>query len=150
MGWGNASNVSTSNVDSASDDPSLARADIYAALLELIAVINGRNSANGVAPLDASSLVPNTVLPNTIISSSGNPLTLTPNTSRVQIYDILNLNPQTVTDLENFVTGQAGDIAYCSNGDAGSACLAVCLGITDSSGIMEWYRISLGSLISAT
>jgi hypothetical protein len=46
MGWGNASNVVTTNLDNSADDPSLARADLYAALLELTAVINGRNSTN--------------------------------------------------------------------------------------------------------
>lgn len=149
MGWGNASNVSTANVDSASDDPSLARNDIYLALQELIAVINGRNTANGVAGLDSSALIPNTRLPNELISSSGYHLTLSPNTGRVTVNDILKLNPQTVSELEA-LTAQAGDIAYCSNGDAGSPCIAVSLGITDSSGLAEWYRISLGSLISAT
>lgn len=149
MGWGNAGNVSTTNLDNANDDPSLARNDLYLALIELAAVINGRDTSNGVCPLDASSLVPNTKLPNTLISSSANDLTLTPNTGRVTVNDILKLNPQTVNDLEN-LTVQAGDIAYCSNGDAGSPCLAVSLGITDSSGLAEWYRISLGSLISAT
>jgi hypothetical protein len=149
MGWGNAANVSTANVDNSADDPSLARTDIYNAFLELIAVINGRNTANGVAGLDASSLVPNTRLPDTIISSSGNPLTLSPNTGRVTVNDLLRLNPQTVTELEA-LTPQAGDLAYCSNGDAGDACLAVSLGTTDSAGDAEWYRISLGSLISAT
>lgn len=149
MGWGNASNVSTTNLDNANDDPSLARNDLYLALLELAAVINGRDTSNGVCGLDASSLVPNTRLPNTLISSSGNNLTLTPNTGRVTINDIIKLAPQTVNDLES-LTVQAGDIAYCSNGDSGSPCIAVSLGITDSSGLAEWYRISLGSIISAT
>lgn len=149
MGWGNAANVVTSNVDSASDNPSLARNDIYLALLELQNVINGRNTASGVCGLDSNSLVPNTNLPNNLISSSGYNLTLTPNTGRVTVNDILKLNPKTVSELEALST-QAGDIAYCSNGDAGSPCLAVSLGITDSSGLAEWYRISLGSLISAT
>jgi hypothetical protein len=149
MGWGNASNISTTNLDNANDDPSLARNDLYLALLELAAVIGGRNTSNGVCPLDASTKVPNTNLPNTLISSSGNNLTLTPNTGRVIINDILKLNPKTVSELEA-LTVQAGDIAYCSNGDAGSPCIAVSLGITDSSGLAEWYRISLGSIISAT
>lgn len=149
MGWGNAANVSTANVDNAGDDPSLARNDLYLALLELIAVINGRNSANGVAGLDASTKIVNTYLPNTIISSSGNNLTLSPNTDRVVIEDILRLTPKTVNELEAY-NALAGDVAYCSNGAAGSPCLAVSLGTTDSSGATEWFRIVLGTQISAT
>jgi len=140
MAWGNAGNVITTNVDSASDDPSLAREDIYNAMLELQAVINGRGSASGVASLDASSLVPAAQLPNTIESSVGNNLILAPDTTRVAIQDIINLNPKTVTEL-NALSAIQGDVAYCSDGDAGSKCIAVYDG-------SAWKVVSLGSTIS--
>jgi len=140
MAWGNAGNVITTNVDSASDDPSLAREDIYNAMLELQAVINGRGSASGVASLDASSLVPAAQLPNTIESSVGNNLILAPDTTRVAIQDIINLNPKTVTEL-NALSAIQGDVAYCSDGDAGSKCIAVYDG-------SAWKVVGLGSTIS--
>ena len=140
MAWGNAGNVITTNVDSASDDPSLARDDIYNAMLELIAVINGRGAASGVASLDSNTLVPAAQLPDTIESSVGNNLILDPDTSRVAVQDIVNLNPKTVTEL-NALSAIQGDVAYCSNGDAGSKCIAVYDG-------SAWKVVSLGSTIS--
>lgn len=143
MAWGNAGNVITTNLDNDADDPSLARADLEAALNELKAVINGRNTTNGVAGLDTNGLIPNTVLPNTIISSVGNDLTLDPDTDKVLIQDIINLNPQTVAQLNARTDAAEGDVAYCSDGDAGSKCVAVYNGT-------NWVVVSLGSAISAT
>ena len=57
MGWANASNVVTTNLDDATDSPASARADIKTAFDELSNVINGRNTASGVAGLDASSKI---------------------------------------------------------------------------------------------
>ncbi len=149
MGWGNSTNVTTDNLNSATDDPSQARVELYNALIELAAVINGRNTANGVAGLDSGGKVPNTLLPNTLISSVTANLTLQPDTTRVSIEDIINLNPKTVSELEA-LSASAGDVAYCSDGDAGVPCIAVSLGEQDSNLNYIWYRISLGSQISAT
>jgi hypothetical protein len=52
------------------------------------------------------------------------------------------LTPKTTAELEALTAAQ-GDIAYCSDGDAGSKCLAVYDGT-------NWLRVSLGSAISAT
>lgn len=142
MGWGTVSNVTTTHLDSATDDPSQARVEIYNALVELQAVINGRASASGVASLDAGTKIPAAQLPDTIQSSSGNPLLLQPNTGRVTIEHILLLTPRTVAQL-NALSSSAGDVAYCSDGDGGSPCVAVYTGT-------DWKRIALGSTISAT
>lgn len=66
MGWGNASNVSTSNLDAGSDSPASARPDLKAALDELTAVINGRAAASGVASLDADTRLPSAQLPASV------------------------------------------------------------------------------------
>lgn len=143
MAWANAGNVVTTNLDNDADDPSLARADLEAGFVELQAVINGRNTTNGVAGLDGNGLIPNTVLPDTIVSSVGNDLILDPDTDKVEIQHIINLNPQTVAQL-NARTDQAeGDVAYCSDGDTGSKCVAVYNGT-------DWVVVALGSAISAT
>jgi hypothetical protein len=120
----------------------LARAEIYNALVELQAVIGGRNTVNGVAGLDASTKIDNTYLPNTITSSGGVDLTIAPATLRTVFQNIIALTPRTVSQL-TALTGAAGDIAYCSNGDAGNPCLAVYNGTA-------WKRIALGTTISAT
>jgi hypothetical protein len=141
MAWGTAANVTTTHLNSASDDPSQARVEIYNALLELTAVINGRNSASGVAGLNSSSKITASQLPNNIVSDTATDLTLTPATTRVNIEHILNLDPRTVSQLNAVATPQEGDVAYCSNGDAGSKCLAVYNGTA-------WKRIALGATIS--
>lgn len=142
MAWGNASNVTTTHLDSATDDPSQARVEIYNALIELQAVINGRNSSNGVCPLNSSSEVPAANLPDTFSTGTSNNLVLQPDTGRVAIQDVLNLNPQTVAEL-NARSNIEGDVAYCSNGDAGSECIAVYDGT-------DWLRISLGTAIATS
>lgn len=142
MAWGDSSNVSTANLDSSTDDPNLARADLEDALTELIAVIDGRGSANGVASLNASSKIPANQLPDTIESSISQNLILAPDTGRVAIQDILYLTPKTTAEL-NARTNIEGDVAYCSDGDAGSKCIAVYDG-------SNWVRISLGSAIATS
>jgi len=148
MGWGTAANVTTANLNAGTDDPSLAREEIYNALVELTAVINGRGTSNGVAPLNASSKITNSYLPDTIASSTSTDLTIAPATGRTVFEDIIGLTPKTVAELV-LLTANAGDIAYCSNGAAGQPCLAVCKGTTDSNGT-EWFRIALGTQISTS
>lgn len=141
MGWGNSSNVVTTNLAAGTDSPAAARPDIKAALDELTNVINGRNTANGVAGLNASSKLTASQIPDEINSSSGNPLTLDPSTGKVKIEEVLNLLPQTLAQLNARTDKAEGDIAYCSNGDGGSKCLAVYDG-------SNWKVVSLGATIS--
>lgn len=148
MGWGTSGNVTTVHLNQGSDDPSQARVEIYNAFVELQAVIGGRGTSNGVAPLGSDSKVSNTYLPDTITSSYGTDLTVAPNTYRTVFQNIISLTPRTVSQLA-ILTANAGDIAYCSNGAAGQPCLAVCTGTTDSNGT-EWFRIALGTQISTS
>lgn len=150
MAWGNSSNVSTTNLDAGTDSPAAARVDLKAALDELTAVIDGRNTANGVVGLDASSKIASTYLPNELNSTSGNNLVLDPATDKVLIEHILRLNPQTVAQLNARTDIQQGDIAFCSDGDAGAECIAVAVGEDDSAGNPTWKVVTIGSAISAT
>ena len=146
MGWGTAGNVTVNNLGSDTDDPSQARAELYNALVELQAVIGGRSTANGVAPLNASTKIDPVYLPNEINSSTATDLVIDPDTGRVVIEDIIGLTPLTTAELEA-VTASEGDIAYCSDGDGGDPCIAVSLGESDSQGSV-WYRIQLGTQIN--
>jgi hypothetical protein len=141
MTWGTAGNISTTNLDAASDSPANARADLKAALDEIVSIINGRNAANGVPGLDASSKISAAQLPDEINSSSTNPLTLDPATGKVKIEDVLNLNPQTLSQLNARTDKVEGDVAYCSNGNSGSKTLAVYDG-------SAWKVVALGATIS--
>ena len=119
MTWGNAGNVSTTNLDSGTDSPAAARADIKAAFDELSNVINGRGTTSGVAPLDASSKITAAYLPDEINSSSGQDLVIDPATSVVTIENIVKLTPQTTAQLNAVAAPQEGMIAFCS--DAGDS-----------------------------
>jgi len=119
MAWpANANNISTTNLDSGSDNPATARADIKAAFDEITNIINGRAQASGVASLDSGTKIPNAQLPDTIISSSSTDLTLTPNTGTVNINSVLQMNPQTRAQL--YARGDLADgmIAMASDGDS--------------------------------
>lgn len=140
MAWATAANVTTTHLNSGSDDPSQARVEILAAFAELINVINGRNTASGVPGLNSSSKISASQLPNNIVSDTATDLTLTPATTRVNIEDIVNLTPRTVSQL-TALTEIEGDVAYCSDGNSGSPCLAVYNGT-------DWKRIALGATIS--
>ena len=151
MAWATAANVITTNLDSNTDSPAAARVDIKAALDELIIVINGRGQSLGVAPLNSSTKIDATYLPDEINSSSSTALTLDPATGKVKLEEILNLKPQTVAQLNARTDIAQGDVAFCSDGDTGSECLAVAV-TEDSSagGTPVWKRIAITTVISAT
>ena len=150
MAWGNSANVSTTNLQAGTDSPALARQDLNNALDELVNVIDGRNTASGVAGLDASSKIAATYLPDELNSSAGADLTLDPSSDKVNIEHILNLNPQTTAELQARTDITEGDVAVCSDGDGGNYCIAVATGEDDSAGNPIWKRIALGAEISAT
>ena len=121
MTWGNKTNYNTTYLNEDSDSPASARPQLLNAVNELTNVIDGLNTAGGAAKLDDST--------TKVVADSGvqatQDLTLSPGTGyTVNIENVLNLNPQTVAQLTG-ITASEGDIAYCSNGDAGSKCLAV-------------------------
>ena len=141
MAWATSSNVSTTHLDDATDSPASARPDIKAAFDELIAVIDGRNTADGVAGLDSNTKILSAQLPDEINSTTATDLTLDPATGKVNIEEILQLKPQTLTELNARTDQEEGDLAYCSNGDGGGKTLAVYDG-------SNWKVVALGATIS--
>lgn len=112
MTWGNTSNISTSNLNDASDSPAAARSDLKDALDELTNVINGLNTAGGAAKLDATTTK---VIANSGIQATAD-LTLTPTSQVVKLQDVLNLAP---TALSSLPTGSKGDIAFITTDEDG-------------------------------
>lgn len=141
MAWGTSANVITTNLDSGTDSPSAARANIKAALDELTAVIDGRNSANGVAGLDASQKITASQIPDELNSSTSINLTLDPSTGKVKLEEILNLAPQTVSQLNARTDQASGDVAYCTDGNSSQPCIAVYNGT-------DWKVVALGGTIT--
>lgn len=118
--------ISTSNLDSPSKNPSLARADLYSLVVAFNQLVASANIANGVLVLNASSQVPSANLPsNYTIDGS---LTLNPASAITNMSNVLRLQQLAVADLGVTVgttSAVAGDVTYLTDGDAGSACLAV-------------------------
>jgi len=142
--------ITYTHLDDASDSVGLARAELHNALVRLSELIDSRNTTDGIAPLDSSGQVPNANMPTTFTSGGSNDIVMQPSTGIVLLQYALGLQAKTTAELEA-LNHPAGTIAYCSDGDAGSASLAVSNGTYDAgAGIYQWNRIALGSLISAT
>lgn len=115
--------IGTTNLDSSSDDPSLARADLLLAVQSLNTIIAEAGGANGVALLNGSNELPSSRIPSSL-SPSGT-LTLSPGSGRVKIEDVLRLQQLTTDDVLALTDNQAGDLVYVTDGDSGESCLAV-------------------------
>ena len=115
MSYGNASNVSTTNLDSASDSPAAARADLKAALDELIAVINGLGTTDGPAKIESTGVISAAV---TGLGTTTGDLTLSPFTKMVKVTDFINLNPVTFSNLP--ASPAKGDVAFLISDGAGT------------------------------
>lgn len=137
MAW--PTSVNTTNLDSATDSPAAARADLLAGMTAINDIIASRAAASGIASLDASSRIPTAQMPTTISTST---LNVTPTDQRLTVLYVVSLGPRSTAQLAAY-SAQEGDIAYCSDGDAGDPCLAVHNGTS-------WLRVSLGTAISST
>ena len=133
--------ISETNLDSGTDDPSLARVDLLLAVQSLNTIIDGAGSADGVAVLDAGGRIPAAQIPATLSPSAG-VMTLSPVSGVVKIQDVLRLQILDVATVSS-LTGTEGDIVYVQDGDAGSQCLAVYDGT-------DWLRVTFGAAISTT
>lgn len=133
--------ISTDNVDSPDDDPSLARADIYSLILAVNQLIASVDAANGVLTLDAGGLISTAFIPGTI-SAAGNQ-TLSPATGIVSIQNVLRMRQIQFVQLGS-LTGTAsptaGDVVYLTDGDVGNPCLGVYNG-------SQWRTIRLGTQV---
>jgi len=141
MAWPNTA-ISTSNLDSTSDSPAAARADLYDAVVAINNIVNSRDAASGIPSLDSSGLIPQGQINSNLTSISALPIRLQPGNQRVTIENILKLTPQTVSQVGN-LTAETGDVAYVSNGASGNVCLAVYTGAS-------WRQVAIGSNISAS
>lgn len=120
MAWATAGNINTGNLDAGGDSPAAARPNIKDALDELIIVANNLGRTDGAAKIESTGVMSANI---TGISTSAGDLTVTSANSKVNLENVLNLEPRTVAQL-NALTGVLGDVAFCSNGAAGADCLA--------------------------
>jgi hypothetical protein len=141
MAFPTGTTIPTTNLDADTDSPASARADLLQAVEAVNDIIASANSASGVLVLTGSGKIPAGAFPPAITLSTGVQV-INPTDGVVNIRDILRLQPTTVADLEA-LTSEAGDVAYCSDGDDGAECLAFYNGT-------DWVRVSVGAAISAT
>lgn len=117
--------ISTANLDSSDDDPSLARVDLYNAVVALNQLIASANAASGALVLDGNAKIPTINLPGTY-QVTGNIL-LQPSLGVVSLQRVLRLQQTVVADLgtaNGTTSPTAGDLVFLTDGDAGSPCLA--------------------------
>ena len=114
--------IDTTHLDSGADDPSLARADLLLALQTINTILSTANAGYGVLVLQADGTVNPTQLPGTLAPTGQ--LTLNPSDGIVKVQNILRLQQIPASVLVGIV-GTSGDIALCSDIDAGGP--AICL-----------------------
>lgn len=105
-------NVSIVNLDSDTDDPSLARVDLLDAVNKLNLIMAENNTAGGVSVLDGSGLLPMANMPSTITTAN---LALNPTDGVVSIQNVLRLNQLPTATILNFTGNVSGDMVMCSN-----------------------------------
>lgn len=117
--------ISTANLDSSDDDPSLARVDLYNAVVALNQLIASASAASGALVLDSGAKIPAAHLPGTY-QVTGN-IIFQPSTGVVSLQRVLRLQQTVVADLgtaNGTTSPTAGDLVFLTDGDAGSPCLA--------------------------
>lgn len=113
------SQIDTTNLDDATDDPNLARVDLLDAVTKLNTIIDEAGDPSGVCLLDSNGRVPSTQVPT--VFSPTTTLQLAPSTGIVNIQDIVRLTAQPKADVLALSTATLtmGDIAVVS--DAGGS-----------------------------
>jgi hypothetical protein len=132
--------ISTANLDSGADDPSLAREDLLDAVQKVNTIISEGGAANGVALLSSGGKLSGTQMP-TQITATGVQV-LNPTSGVVNIQNILRLSGRTTAEL-NALTSQAGDVAFCTDGGDDSAGVG-CIAVYDGN---DWRAIQLGAVL---
>ena len=132
--------ISTANLDSSADDPSLARVDLYNTVVAVNSIIASANAADGVLVLDGANKVPVAQFPTTLNPSSD--INFQPSTGIVKIQSLLRLSPSYIDDLAtDYPTPELGDIVSTYDGDGGSPCLSMYDGT-------NWKIITLGATVN--
>ena len=114
--------INLDNLDSDTDSPALARADLYDLAVKVNTIIGEANGAQGVLVLDGSGKVSTARLPNN--QAYTGVLTLQPSDEIVSIRSVIRLNPMPTEDLLEDIEAQQGDLAMTTDGDAGNPALA--------------------------
>jgi hypothetical protein len=105
--------ISTDNLDSETDNPATARADLLDAVQKLNTIIAGAGTASNVVLSDGSNYISTSQIPPTITVSGT--MTLSPSTGIVNIQDILRVTMYPVETILTITGNVSGDMIMCSN-----------------------------------
>ena len=130
--------VNTTNLDSGSDSPANARADLLDAVQKLNTIINEAGDANGVCVLTGTGKIPASAVPAQITLDAGVQV-INPVDGIVNIRDVLRLQQMTSVDILALASPVAGDIAFATDGDSTAPALCIYDGT-------DWRTLSLSSL----
>lgn len=130
--------ANTTNLSAGTNNPALARVDLYNALVLLNDLIASANQANGACVLNGFGKIASSMVPN-FIQTTGE-LSLEPSEQIVTIKYIQRLVPQTTAQLQA-MTGPfiLGDIAMVSDADSGNPAIAFYDGA-------DWKYLAFSSL----
>jgi len=116
--------ISTTNFAAGSGNPSLARTDLLALIQAVNDIIASANDTSGVLVLTGSGTIPSSAVPAQISLPQGTQV-FNPVDRVVNIRDFLRIQVQSVDQIKAFASSSQGDIAFASDGDGGTPCLAV-------------------------
>jgi hypothetical protein len=115
--------IPTTNLNSSSDDPSQARADLLQAVESLNTIIDEAGQAYGVALLSANGKLTAGQIPESITTTGQ--FTLTAGDNVISLQSLLRLQRVPATVLAGFTNMIAGDIVLGTDVAAGN--LALCI-----------------------
>lgn len=130
--------VNTTNLDSSSDSPANARADLLDLAQKVNTIIEGANAADGVVVLTGTGKIPSSTIPSQITLSAGVQV-INPVDGIVNIRDVLRLQQMATLDILALAAPQAGDICFATDGDSTAPALCIYDGT-------DWRTLSLSSL----
>ena len=108
--------INTTNLDAATDDPSLARPDLLAAVEALNSIISEADIAGGVALLSVTGEYDSAKMPTTL-SVTGTQ-TISPTSGIVNIQDVLRLSQLPTSSINTLTGSQLGDIVISTDADS--------------------------------
>ena len=104
--------ISTDNLDSSSDDPSLARADLLTTVQAVNAIIASADTMLGVPTLDGNAQIKPEQMPNSIEPDT---LTLAPGDGIVKIEDRARLQIKTAAQVLAWTDPAVGDMCLIAD-----------------------------------
>lgn len=130
--------IPTTNLDSGTKDPSLARADILQMAQTLNAIMSEANTTGGVTLLGSDGKLDGTKMPDTIYST--NEMTLSAGAGIVNISGLARLDRAPKAAILAMTSMIDGDMMLCTDADGGT--LALC--IYDEANT-EWKYLPMAS-----